>query len=106
MTTDVAKTIIASLAENDDFHELNRGLLFSAESVSYDNRDETLTVEMNNDDIHGNIDGGHTMRALFQAQEQGTDLDFRYVFAEIFVGITSPVELAAARNTSVQVDLK
>ena len=106
MTTDVAKTIIASLAENDDFHELNRGLLFSVESVSYDNRDETLTVEMNNDDIHGNIDGGHTMNAIFQAQEHETDLGSRYVFAEFFVGITSPVELAAARNTSVQVDLK
>ena len=64
MTTDVAKTIIASLAENDDFHELNRGLLFSAESVRYDNRDETLTVEMNNDDIHGNIDGGHTLSLI------------------------------------------
>ena len=32
--------------------------------------------------------------------------DDRYVFFEVFTGITSPVELAAARNTSVQVDLK
>ena len=71
------------------FTNLTVASSFSAESVRYDNRDETLTVEMNNDDIHGNIDGGHTMRAIFQAQEQGTDLDFRYVFAEIFVGITS-----------------
>lgn len=106
MTTDVAKTIIDSLAENDDFHELNRGLLFSVESVHYDNRTELLTIELTNNDIHGNIDGGHTLRAIFDAQTAKKNLDARYVFAEFFVGITSPVELAAARNTSVQVDLK
>lgn len=106
MTTDVAKTIISSLEENDDFHELNRGILFSVESVQFDTRDEMLTVEMTNNDIHGNIDGGHTLRAIFDAQSKETVLDNRYVFAEFFVGLNTPVELAAARNTSVQVDLK
>lgn len=106
MTTDVAKTITESLIDNSDFHELNRGLLFSVESVKYDNRDEVLTVEMLNDDIHGNIDGGHTLRAIFDARKRGELPSGRYVFAEFFVGITSPVELAAARNTSVAVDLK
>lgn len=58
MTTDVAKAIVDILDENDDFHELNRGLLFSVESVHYDNRTELLTIELTNSDIHGNIDGG------------------------------------------------
>lgn len=107
MTTDVAITIVKSLQENDDFHELNRGVVFSVESVSFDTRTETLTVEMTNDDIHGNIDGGHTLHAIFDAQnDENLSLDSRYVFAEFFVGLISPVELAAARNTSVQVDLK
>ena len=106
MTTDAARAIGTSLLENDDFHELNRGLLFSVESVKYDNRDETLTIEMLNDDIHGNIDGGHTLRAIFDAQKRCNLPESRYVFAEFFVGLTSPVELAAARNTSVAVDLK
>ena len=106
MTTDAARAIGTSLLENDDFHELNRGLLFSVESVKYDNRDETLTIEMLNDDIHGNIDGGHTLRAISDAQKRGNLPESRYVFAEFFVGLTSPVELAAARNTSVAVDLK
>lgn len=106
MTTDAARAIGVSLLENDDFHELNRGLLFSVESVKYDNRDESLTIEMLNDDIHGNIDGGHTLRAIYDAKANGTLPEERYVFAEFFVGLTSPVELAAARNTSVAVDLK
>ena len=107
MTTDVAKAIITSLQENDEFHELNRGVVFSVESVSFDTRTETLTVEMTNSDIHGNIDGGHTLHAIFDAQnDENLSLNERYVFAEFFVGLLSPVELAAARNTSVQVDLK
>ena len=106
MTTEVAKTIASSLMENEDFHELNRGLLFSVESVNYDNRPETLTVELSDGEIHGNIDGGHTLHAIFDAQENETLPEARYVFAEFFVGLSSPVELAAARNTSVQVDLK
>ena len=106
MTTTTAKAIRTSLLENDEFHELNRGLLFSVESVKYDNRNETLTVEMTNDDVHGNIDGGHTLRAIYEAQTSAQPLEGRYVFAEFFVGLKSPVELAAARNTSVAVDLK
>ncbi len=107
MNTEVARTISSSLAENDNFHELNRGLLFSVEKIHFDNRTEELTVELENDDIHGNIDGGHTLRAIFNAQEKDIlqEKD-RYVFAEFMIGLQSPVELAAARNTSVQVDLK
>lgn len=52
------------------------------------------------------IDGGHTLHAIFDAQDRGTLPENRYVFAEFFVGMDSPVELAAARNTSIQVDLK
>lgn len=106
MTTDVAKTIQKSLSENSDFHELNRGVVLSAESVEYDNKLERVIIELVNGDIHGNIDGGHTLRAIFGAQEDKTLPEDRYVFMEIFVGLSTPVELAAARNTSVQVDLK
>ena len=63
MTTDVAKAIVDILDENDDFHELNRGLLFSVESVHYDNRTELLTIELTNSDIHGNIDDGQPVQS-------------------------------------------
>lgn len=106
MTTDVAKAIQKSLSESSDFHELNRGVVLSAESAEYDNKLELVTVELLNGDIHGNIDGGHTLRAIFSLSEAGLLPEDRYVFMEIFVGLSTPVELAAARNTSVQVDLK
>ncbi len=106
MTTNVAKNIKESLIENEDFHELNRGIVLSVNKVTYDNKTNTVQIELEDSEIHGNIDGGHTLRAIFELNEKNMVKDDRYVFMEIFTGIDSPVELASARNTSVQVDLK
>lgn len=106
MTTNVAQKIINSLQENSNFHELNRGILMSAENVTFDNKTNDVIIELNDTTIHGNIDGGHTLRAILDLNNKQLLPDNRYVFMEIYTGIDSPVELAAARNTSVQVDLK
>lgn len=106
MTTNVAKNIKESLKENANFHELNRGIVLSVDKVTYDNKTGIVQIQLDDPDIHGNIDGGHTLRAIFELNEKQLIEDERYVFFEIFTGIASPVELASARNTSVQVDLK
>lgn len=106
MTTNVAKKIIESLKDNENFHELNRGVLISAYDAKYDNSNNELTIFFEDSEIHGNIDGGHTLRAILDRNNKHDTNENRYVFFEIFTGIDSPVELAAARNTSVQVDLK
>lgn len=106
MTTNVAIKIKSSLAENNNFHELNRGIVMSAEKAKWDNQTEELILFFDNPEIHGNIDGGHTLRAILEAKNSNTLASDRYVFMEIIVGLDTPVELAAARNTSVQVDLK
>ena len=106
MTTNVAIKIKESLRDNQYFHELNRGILISALATEWDNRTEDLTISFDNPEKHGNIDGGHTLRAILEAKSKNYLSNDKYVFFEIFEGIDSPVELAAARNTSVQVDLK
>ncbi|MDO4755612.1 MAG: AIPR family protein [Parabacteroides sp.] len=106
MTTNVAIKIQNSLLENENFHELNRGILLSASKVKWDNATGDLDITFDDPEIHGNIDGGHTLRAILEAKAKNTLPDNRYVFMELMVGLDSPVELAAARNTSVQVDLK
>ena len=106
MTTNVAVKIKDSLRDNEYFHELNRGILISSLSTEWDNKTEELTICFDNPEVHGNIDGGHTLRAILEAKNKNYLPNNRYVFFEIFEGIKSPVELAAARNTSVQVDLK
>ena len=65
-----------------------------------------MILWLDDPEVHGNIDGGHTLRAILDAKSKNTLSADRYVFMEIIVGLDSPVELAAARNTSVQVDLK
>ena len=106
MTTNVANKIKDSLRDNEYFHELNRGILISSLSTTWDNKTEELTISFDNPEIHGNIDGGHTLRAILEAKSKNYLSNDKFVFFEIFEGIESPVELAAARNTSVQVDLK
>lgn len=106
MTTNVAKNIKDSLKENENFHELNRGVVLSVDKVTYDNKSGIVEIQLDDPDVHGNIDGGHTLRAIFELNQQQIIEEERYVFLEIFTGIDSPVELASARNTSVQVDLK
>lgn len=106
MTTNVATRIKESLESNPYFHELNRGIVMSVQSVKYDNQTDTMTLSLDDPTIHGNIDGGHTLRAILDARNRNILPDEQYVFFELFTGIDSPVELAAARNTSVQVDLK
>ena len=69
MTTNTAKAIISSLKENDNFHELNKGILFSASKVVYDNRSNEAIITFVDPLIHGNIDGGHTLRAILDVSE-------------------------------------
>lgn len=102
LTTNVAKSIEESLMNNKkDFHELNRGIVISAEKVKYDNASKEVTITLIDEMIHGNIDGGHTLRIIL-ANKHDLSHD-KYVFMELFTGIENTVELAEARNTSVQV---
>jgi hypothetical protein len=106
MTTNVARKIIESLKENRDFHDLNKGILFSAIKVKYDNRTEVVSFEMEDPELHGNIDGGHTLRAILELSNEELLAEDRFVFVEFFDNIKSSVDIANARNTAVQVDLK
>lgn len=107
MNTNVAKRILISLEDNQNFHELNRGILMSVDNISYDNKKNIATIEMLDPAIHGNIDGGHTLRAILDNKNTLDEiLEGRYVFCEFITGLESPVDLAEARNTSVQVDMK
>ena len=106
MSTNVARKISDGLLEKRNFHELNRGILMSVDSIVFDNKTGTVEIELNNPDVHGNIDGGHTLKAIIEAKDKQILSEDRYVFFEALTGLDSTVELAEARNTSVQVDLK
>ncbi len=102
----VAKKIRTSLTEGQDFHLLNRGILLSAQDVTYNNYDNTMRLVFTDSNFHGNVDGGHTMMVILENRdeiERGT----QYVKLEILTGVEGIFEdLAAARNTSTQVQDK
>ncbi|WNB90943.1 AIPR family protein [Bacillus sp. NEB1478] len=105
LTTSVAKQIEDSLLSNDgDFHLKNRGVVVSAEKVQYDTKKGEMMLFLDDDYEHGNIDGGHSLKIALKHQNKGLN---QFMAFEIMVGVEDIIEpLAAARNTSVQVDDK
>jgi hypothetical protein len=105
LTTAVAKQIEESLLSNDgNFHLKNRGVVVSAAKVQYDTKKGEMILFLDDDYEHGNIDGGHSLKIALKHQNKGLN---QYMAFEIMVGVEEIIEpLAAARNTSVQVDDK
>jgi hypothetical protein len=105
LKTNVAKKIKDSLLEPAklDFYLLNRGLLLSSDTVSYDNTNNIVTISFSDLDVHGNVDGGHTYTIIKECRDQ-IDRNQQFVKIEVLTNVESIFEsLAAARNTSVQV---
>jgi len=108
MTTNVAKKIKASLLDPTalNFYLLNRGILLSAKSVVFNNYSNEMTITFEDFEVHGNVDGGHTYKTILENREQLLDGQ-QFVKIEILTGVEGIFQsLAAARNTSVQVQDK
>lgn len=102
----VAKKIRESLLTGQDFHLLNRGLLISAQDATFNTYDSTMTVVLSDPSFHGDVDGGHTLRVILENRDN-LDYGQQYVKIEILTNVESIFEdLAAARNTSTQVQDK
>lgn len=105
LTTFVAKGIRNTLMDvgSPYFFLMNRGILLSAKSVSYNNYNNELSVVFEDPTVHGNVDGGHTYKIIQQCKDS-LGPDQQYVRLEILTGVESIFQdLAGARNTSVQV---
>mgnify|MGYP000201196546 CR=1 FL=1 len=108
LNTNVAKKIKESLLNTSepDFYLLNRGLLLSAKDVIFNNYSNELKIVFSDPEVHGNVDGGHTYRTILKYRDS-LDAGQQYVKIEILTGVEDIFQsLAAARNTSVQVQDK
>ena len=105
LNTDVSRDIKKSLLNEDKmFHLLNRGILVSAEEITYDNKNSTVELVLSDNEIHGIIDGGHTYKIIIK--EQDILMSDKYVSFEVITQVSHIELLAEARNTSVAVDDK
>ena len=103
----VSKKIKDSLINGGrDFHLLNRGILISAADVRFNNYDNMMTVDFSDSRVHGDVDGGHTLRIILENADV-LDPGTQFVKLEILTGVEGIYEdLAEARNTSTQVQDK
>jgi hypothetical protein len=104
LTGTVPKAIRASVHDNPElFVFLNRGIVISAGSVSFDNQSGMVTVVMKDPNLHGLLDGGHSYNILLEERE--TIEEPQYVKLEILEGFKQEEipSLVDARNTSNQV---
>src|ERR1700675_2954355 len=54
--------------EPDRFFERNRGLTISADEVTFDEKRKEVLISLRDHDLHGLVDGGHTLHAILEAQ--------------------------------------
>ncbi|EKN69297.1 hypothetical protein BABA_10556 [Neobacillus bataviensis LMG 21833] len=108
MRTKVAGRIKEGLLSDiSPFFILNRGILISAKDVKFDNSNSELTIVLEDETVHGNVDGGHTYRTILDYRNKLAPDSKQYARVEILTGIEDIFEdVAAARNTSVQVQDK
>ena len=101
-TKTVQKIKEGLMTDNQAFHLLNRGIVLSAGTVKHDTVNGNLIVNFDDFEVHGNIDGGHTYKVILENRSKMNHEQF--VKIEILTGIEDIFEdVAAARNTSVQV---
>ena len=108
MNNGVAKKIKASLLNTSEpnFYLLNRGMVISVDSVHYDNNSGKLSITFSDEEVHGDVDGGHTYKAILEKRKE-LEPGQQFVKLEILTGVEDIFQaLAAARNTSTQVQDK
>lgn len=108
MRTKVAGRIKDGLtSKHSPFFILNRGILLSVKDYKFDNSNSELTIFIEDETVHGNVDGGHTYKTILTYRDELDPNIKQYARIEILTGIEDIFEdVAAARNTSVQVQDK
>jgi hypothetical protein len=95
------------LTNKEMFVFLNRGLVLAVERAEFNNNTGILNLTLNDPNLHGLLDGGHTYEIIKRnfAQLQTDDGPPQYVKLEIIEGFDSTelVTLVDARNSSNQV---
>lgn len=108
LTSNVAKKIQSSLEDDpSSFLLKNRGITIMCETVSFDEKTQTVTLKMSNPSIHGLLDGGHTFEVIKERNgNMPSGGEDAFVTVEIISGVSDlerAVSIVEARNTSTQV---
>lgn len=107
--TNTYREIVSTLTQDSSrFHERNRGLTIVASGLEYDEKRKEVVVQLEDNKLHGVVDGAHTLHAILEAQATPpADAWPAYVFVKIITGVDASqiAEIAGGLNTSQQVNL-
>jgi len=106
----VYKAIVQTLRDEPGrFHERNRGITVVADDLSFDDKRQEVILHLNDQSLHGVVDGGHTLDAILETQKTPPENGWpASVFIKAITGVEPDqiAEIAGGLNTSQQVDLK
>lgn len=91
------------------FHERNRGITIVAQDLTYDDKRKEVVLRLDDNKLHGVVDGAHTLDAILETQNQPPESGWpAFVFIKAVTGVDADqiAEIAGGLNTSQQVDLK
>ena len=101
----VPKAIRATLRDNPGwFAEYNRGITLVVHDLEWDNKANILTLQFEDINYHGVLDGGHTLSAILDTHDN-EDEQASFCNLEIFTDLDKAEipNVVEARNTSKQV---
>jgi hypothetical protein len=101
----VPKAIRSTLIDNPGwFSEYNRGITLVVHDLKWDNKANLLTLQFEDNNYHGVLDGGHTLNAILDTRDND-DEQTSFCNLEIFTGLDKAEipNVVEARNTSKQV---
>lgn len=105
MKSKVVEAITKTLTQYPHMmHHFNKGMLLLAKECKI--KDDKATFVLEDSEIHGVADGGHTYKTILSVLKQIPDEC--YIKAEIMTGLThsETVSIVSAQNMTVQVDAK
>jgi len=109
-STTVYKNIVETLTEQPTrFADRNRGLTISAQEVDFDVKAREVVLTLADKQLHGVVDGGHTLQAILDAQVDPPEGEWKAeVFVKVITGVDAAqiVEIAGGLNSSQVVDLR
>lgn len=101
----VMKSLTGEEGEAGTFHLKHKGITLIAQTVQQDKHDEDLYYITFENELHGVLDGGHSLEIIETAREKDLIPDDQYVKLEVLVNVPREwiPEMAGGLNTSVQV---
>lgn len=110
MTTNVARNLLAAVAEPEtDFYLNNRGITIAAKALAFNSSNSQVSIAIGDQEsgadkcLYGLLDGGHTYTAILLNRDK-IPADLRkFVRVEVITNVQNIARVSDARNTCAQV---